>query len=177
MAISYKKNDTNTSIAFGNTYSVRLGFGTYILTRAFMKFDLSAQGLTVADVESATLNIKISAVSFNNCDVCCKSAISTDDNWGATLDASQADFEGTAAHLEDTISLTTTFTGWKSFDIDINNLDFAGTTYFKLCSSLENTTTNGGVTFASQNNGTAADRPYLQLVLKASGQVIRILCS
>jgi hypothetical protein len=63
------------------------------------------------------------------------SAQSGDANFGAAVDANQADFESTHEHVEDEI--TVSGTGWKVWDVDPDNLDFSGMAYFRLQDGAE----------------------------------------
>jgi hypothetical protein len=91
--------------------------------------------------------------------------------WSNTLDS--ADWDTTETFTGGTTSIGST--GWKSFTLDVDDIS-AMTLYVKLYGAGEGGETKQDITFASQNNATAGDRPYIELVW-ASGATLRLLAS
>jgi hypothetical protein len=90
-------------------------------------------------------------------------------NWGATLSGDAADYGSTDDNVEGSVNVNAT--GWWSWTITASSLNMAQTLYVRLRATTENVGagTNYFITFASQNNATAGDRPYLEIVEAAAG--------
>jgi len=95
------------------------------------------------------------------------------DNWGTTVNASEADFSSTDT-TQASSDITVNSTGWKSISFDTSNFTSVDTVWFRLSSTGEGVQETVTCTFASQNNATSADRPYLELTW-SSGTTIRLL--
>lgn len=85
------------------------------------------------------------------------------DNWGTTVDANQTDFDSTDTTVA-SADKTVSGTGWKSVSFPVAQFTSVDTVWFRLSSTGEGAQETVSVTFASQNNATEADRPYLELV-------------
>lgn len=92
------------------------------------------------------------------------------DPWTNTLDS--ADWETTDTYTGGTTSIGAT--GWKSFDFDVVDID-ASTIYVRLQGAGEGAQSTLNATFASQNNATAGDRPYIELVWSSGVIPLRTL--
>lgn len=93
------------------------------------------------------------------------------DNWGTVVEANETDFNSTDTIAQGITSIGST--GWKSFDIDVDDIS-AETIWFRIHGAGEGAAESKNITFASQNNATEADRPYLELVW-SSGVTRRLL--
>ncbi len=124
--------------------------------RGYMKFNITSPPFTLAEIDSVVLRLYCTAKSVNGT-VRLRSA-GAGTNWGATLVANSTDYNSTSTELEDDVSITST--GSKDFDVDKNNLNLSGYTYFRV-SYLNDGGTQSLIQFASQNNGTSANRPLL----------------
>ena len=167
------RNGTATN-AIGHS-NANAGFSdTYAITRYYQSFDTSTITASLTDITSVKFYVMVTANTGTET-YKCHSAISSDANWGATLVADLTDFTSTAAHLEDSISVGGT--GVQYFDIDKNNLDLSGTTYFRIMSNGEaNLPETKNMTIGSSSNSTVANRPYLE-VTSSDGTVQRLLAS
>lgn len=121
---------------------------------------------------------KVTAVTGGGVTVRVHLAHAADTEWtdGATavLDADAADFQSTSTHLQ-TATTAVTSTGWKSVELDASLLPIGtGTIYLRMSHTGEGNPSSASITFASQNNATAADRPYLELYEESS---VRLLAS
>lgn len=175
MAATYKSNSTNTTIVMGNNYSYHVPNAfqdTYAVTRGFLRFNGALITAALGDITSIKLKLKFTQIAFNPTNVYLRSATGTDDNWGTALTAALADYISTIAHLEDTVYIDAT--GWYEFDIDKNNLDFAGWNWFRLNTQYDYSQTNTVPAIASQNAVSAGDRPYIE-VTYSSGAVRDII--
>ena len=163
MAISWAKNDTDTTTIAGRKSTLRLLVYTHIQHKSFLKFTAAAWGLSVDDVESVRLRIRVTySVGTDNYKL--YSAKSGDSNWGVALTADATDWLTTQAHLEDTVAIGST--GYKYFDINKNNIDWAGWTWFKIMGSFPAYPAYSTITFGAQNHATVAYRPTLIITLK-----------
>jgi hypothetical protein len=90
----------------------------------------------------------------------------TTDNWGTVLEANEADFISTGTTAEGSNAISGT--GWQSFTIDVDDIS-AENIWFRLRGNAEGGHVTNTITFASQNNATAGDRPYLELVASSGG--------
>jgi len=106
---------------------------------------------------TAKLYIKITAVTGTNNYTCLYD--DGTDPWTNTLDS--ADWATTETFTGGTTSIGST--GWKSFTLDVDDIS-AMTLYTKIYGAGEGGTDKLDITFASQNNATAGDRPYIELV-------------
>lgn len=93
------------------------------------------------------------------------------DNWGASLVAADADFESTKEY-EAAADVEVTSTGWISFDLDVANMDVNGTLYVRLQDMNYGAQSTESITFASANNATAGDRPYLEITVTSDAQYV-----
>jgi hypothetical protein len=145
-----------------------LGVYTYNTRRGFLAFDLT--GLGLGGIESAQLILVCASVIGGGQTMKLRSALDPN-GFGATLDATSGDFTSTLTNDEGDLAITTT--GTKTWTVNPANLDNNGVNYFRLQCLLEAEAApfSQGATFASQNNGTAANRPKLRLTF-FSGQVI-----
>lgn len=172
MAISYAvfKAAVTMTVMYRATGPVA-GIYTYNQRRAFLPFNLLATGLSVGDIDTATLIFTVATTTGGGCLARIKSANNTN-GFGATLDASNADWSSTAQHTEGDVLVNAT--GVYSLAVAPANLDFTGTMYYRIMNSEEgaSSTYNQGFTLSST---TAAEpnRPILRLVT-FSGQVIFI---
>ena len=82
-------------------------------------------------------------------------------NWGTVVEANETDFSSTDTIRQVATSIVSK--GWKSFDIDVDDIS-AETIWVRILGAHEDSTTSQNITFASQNNATAGNRPYLELV-------------
>lgn len=113
-------------------------------------------------LSTAKLWIKVTAVTGTN-----NYTLLYDDGtnpWSNTLDS--ADWDTTETYTGGTTSISST--GWKSFTLDVGDIS-AMTLYTKLYGAGEGGTDKLDITFASQNNATSGDRPYIELVWSAGG--------
>lgn len=117
-------------------------------------------------ISSVKLWIKVTAVASGGCTVKLHWSQSAN-NWGAVLEANDADFVSTDDTYETSVSITAT--GWFSFSINPASLNMSSTLYVRLMSADEGAADIGNITFASQNNATAGDRPYLEIIEAAAG--------
>ena len=168
MAITWTAVAGTSNIA-GHIYQSKSGTDTFTTNRFLTKFLTSDITALLADITSVSLFIKVTAVAGSD-DYILTSGKSTDSNWGASIVAGEADFISTADHTEDTLTIAST--GWKEFSIDKNNLDLSGETWFKIKNTSEGETASKNITFASQGNTTAGDRPYLKIVSGAGVQTV-----
>lgn len=114
---------------------------------------------------------KVTAVS-TGCTVRVRLAHAADSNWGATLSGDVTDFESTNTHLQ-TAEVAVTTTGWKSVDLDPSLLTLGtGVLYLRMSDKNEGAQSTGSITFASQNNATAGDRPYLEIYEESSVRLL-----
>ena len=170
MAVSYTAYGTTSLEA-----SYKAGFKspnyTYTKRRIFMAFDLTGSGLTAADVVSVELIMYCNALISGGTTVTLKSATGAS-GFGATIDATAADFTSTLTNTEDNQSISAT--GYYTFTVDKNNLDYNGRCYFRMTSDDEGqpATWYTGVTFSATEAG-APYQPTLRLNL-LSGQVISV---
>lgn len=166
---TYKKNDALTYLLVGNNRSTKSGMDTYQATRCYLRFDTSTITPSVSNITAVDLTMNMESYSFNTDTVRAKSAKSTDTNWGTALTADGTDFSSTNAHNEGTADCSST--GTKTFSIDKNNLDYSGTTWFRL--SLENYEYNYYynvvIRFSSQDHATQANRPKLVITYTVAG--------
>ena len=93
------------------------------------------------------------------------------DPWTVTLDST--DWETTDTYTGGTTSVGST--GWKSFTFTTTDIDNV-TIYTRIQGAGEGNQDTLNMTFASQNNATAGDRPYIELVW-ASASTLRLLAS
>lgn len=143
---------------------------TYNTRRGFLKFDLT--GLGVGGIEAAQLLLVCATVIGGGQTIKLRSATGGA-GFGTTLDATSADFQSTLTYDEGDTAVTST--GLKTWTIDPTHIDTNGVNDFRLQCLLEQEPSpfSQGVTFASQENGTVANRPILRLTL-TSGQIIFI---
>ncbi len=94
-------------------------------------------------------------------------------NWATSLDGNETEYNSTQTITCGTTAISST--GWHSFDITPSDIDNV-TIYAVIVGIGEGTGTTHTATIASQNNATAADRPYLELVW-SDGTVKRFLAS
>lgn len=113
-------------------------------------------------VISATLYAYAYLLSGGGTTVHCQTDDGSGDNWGAAVNATQADFESTNTYSESSTACTSV--GWHSWTIDPAHVPLGGTLYVRLRSLDENTTTSKFTQFYSQNNAT--NKPYLELVIQ-----------
>ncbi len=165
------RNGTTTN-AIGHSNTTGGGSDTYVVTRYWNSFDTSTVTMVLADIATVELYVMVTAQTSTDT-YRCHSAISTDTNWGATLVADINDWTSTTAHLESNVAISST--GAKSFSIDKNNIDLAGTTYIRLMSTTEGEMPGTrNITIGSSSNATVANRPYLKFT-STTGTVIRLL--
>lgn len=89
------------------------------------------------------------------------SSVTADDNWGATVEASEADWLSTNDNYHGSVSISTT--GWKSIDVDTSVLDLSGDNWFHMRHTGEGTTDTAFGVFRTANyTGTDYD-PYLEI--------------
>jgi hypothetical protein len=169
MSISYTSVAGTTNIA-GHIYQSKAGTDTWTTNRFCTKFDTSTVIPTIDQITSVKLYLKVTAVTGTD-NYILTSGISTTSNWGVAVNATNEDFISTADTSEGTTSASST--GWKSWAIDKNNLDLAGETWFKLKGSTEYQASTINITFASQGNATAGDRPYLEITYTVAGGVVK----
>ena len=160
MALSYDKNDTNSTILIGHKYTFVKPIYTFTNTRGFLRFDLSGQPFGVGDIVSVKLKIRVtSQISTDSYQLW---SGSTGDNWGTALSADAVDWGSTRVSLEDTIAISGI--GNYEFDIDKNNFILTGFTHFIVRSTTENQQNYKTINIASQTHGTASYRPSLEIV-------------
>lgn len=157
---TYITRTATTTNSIGHSFSSGVPNDTYTNTRWYTSFDTSTITAALADITSVKLYVNVTAITGTET-YRCRTDDGTD-NWGTTVDASEADFNSTDTNLESDLSLSST--GWKSFTINKNNLDLSGTTWVRLASVNESTQEVKSLTIASQNNATASNRPYLEVV-------------
>lgn len=87
----------------------------------------------------------------------------TANNWGTTLDATQADFESTNTN-EAAATVTPVSTGWHSINLDPATVALSGTIWIRLSDIGENNQSAGGVRWTTAD-GSVAFRPYLEVKL------------
>ena len=164
MAVVYTLNAAGiNSMAAGRKGTSRFGINTFTQRRCYMKADMSSEGLSVGDVDFVKLHTHCHVVFNGTHTYLMKSADSGDANWGATLAASAADFVSTTAHAEDSLSIGST--GAKIWDMDKNNIDFSGITYFRLTSLTPGIGTNNRTQYRTENYSVASQRPFLRFTL------------
>lgn len=147
------------------------GINTFTQQRVFLPFDLSSYGLDAGRVESATLILRCASIVGGGCIVRLSSATGAS-GFGATLDATNADWNSTNTYTEDELAVTST--GTKQWSIDPTHLDYGGVTYLRLKNIDEGTsgpTWQTSATFNTTNDGTPEWRPLLRLTLR-TGQLI-----
>ena len=171
MALTYTLNPSGTStMAAARKGTFRFGVYTFTQRRGYMQFDMSGEGLSLGDVDFVKLHNYCHVVFNAGHEYFVRSADSGDANWGPTLVAANPDFVSTAAHLED--SKTISGTGAKIWDVDKNNIDFSGITYARITSKAPGNGSNNRTQYRTQNYGTASQRPFLRFTLAAGGVVI-----
>jgi len=155
MAVTYTTITTGTD-PFISSY--RVG-ATVIITRGYMRFDLSGSGEVEANISSVVLRIRVVSVAFESAVHVCRSATGVQANWGSALDATEADYTSTSANGHD--QLTISGTGFHNFSIDKTLIDWDGENWFRIA------TITGGVrsttNIASQENTTPDFRPSLRV--------------
>ena len=160
MGTTYTKDDTSTSLRAGYKMvsSGRPPFIIYTHTynRSYMKFSITDPPFTLDQIDSVVLKVRCTNIIGAGGNIRLRSDINTD-NWGADLDATAGDYNSTDTEVEDTISITST--GEHEFDVDKNNLNLNGLTYFRL--SYLSTSGISTLDFGSQDHGTSAYRPQL----------------
>jgi len=144
---------------------------TYVQRRGFLSFDLSASGLTLPMISSATLILNCTSLNGGGCTVSVHSAIDPD-GWGAALTASNADWKSTATKNEGTVDVFGT--GLISVPVDKTNISYTGVTYYRLVNFNEGEAApyNTGAIFSAREEG--LNSPVLQLTTLA-GQTEKIL--
>jgi hypothetical protein len=172
MAVTYAVNTTSTEITVGTKFTAGSPIDTYVNKRGYMKFDLSSYGLTVDGISSVLLRVYVNAVAVDDVEARLRSA-TTVDNWGSTLQANATDWNSTDAYIEDETLVLLSTTGFYEWTVDKTHLNLSGITYFRMATTDE----NGGwetMVFYSQNYGTAAYRPVLDITL-TSGRRIMVI--
>ncbi len=142
----------------------------YNSRRGFLSFDLTSEGISPGSIETAELILVCSSIVGGG-DTIRLSSATGGSGWGATLDSSQADYISTGTFDESDLAVNST--GTKTWAIDPDHIDATGVTYFRLKNLSEGQPSpfSTAANFASQDNGTAANRPILRLTL-FTGQVI-----
>ena len=153
---TYITRTATTTNSIGHSYSSGVPNDTYANSRWYTSFVTSGITIALADIDTVKLFIRVTALTGTET-YRCRTDKGTD-NWGNTVDASEADFNSTDTNSEDDLSISST--GWKSFDINKNNLDLAGTTWVRLSSVNEDAQEVKSLTFASQDNATASNILY-----------------
>jgi len=178
MAITYAVNTSLGTVRVGRSFKSTITVDTYTLYRSYFKFDLSALGLVVGDIDTVVFRVYCSfivgAISTHRL-----RSTTTVDNWGTILEASEADWASTNAYNEDenTISVLE----WYEFAVDKTHLDLSGTTYFRISDIEENGLVDSLVYYASQN--AASNRPVLRITLRTGippgveKQIVSFVCS
>ena len=92
---------------------------------------------------------------------------SAGDNWGASLNATEADFISTGPLDGETKVISTT--GWHSFTFDPTYLAIGGTTYFRFNSSEEGAASSKVLTAYTEDN--ASLQPYIEYVDDNAGKL------
>ena len=176
MPVSYSVNKTLT------TFSVRYrsagpdGAGNYTLTQqyGFIPFDLAAAGIAAGTVESAALILRCTTIVGGGQDVLLRSSVDPN-GFGATLDATNADWKSSRDDTHDLISVTST--GFHTFTVNPAVLSYSGITYFSLYPNLTGSAPfQKSSAFNAKEAGTPSNRPVLRLTL-FSGQVIFVQIS
>lgn len=170
MAVSYSVSKASTTIVV--TYRATgpvAGIYTYNQRYGFIPFDLVAAGVAAGTVESAELILRCTTVVGGGQTIWLRS--SGDPNgFGATLDATQADWQSSRDFDHDTVVVHST--GVYSFNVDPAGLIYTGLTYFSLFPLEQGGAVfNQSASFNSNDAGTPSNRPVLRLTL-FSGQVI-----
>lgn len=155
MATYATLNTTTATMQEGNRYTPATD--TYDSTRGFYRFDqsgyfLSPLGLTTNLQETVTANSGSTDYQLRS--------DNGSNNWGTgSLGANQTTLESTNTNAEElkTIGATGTYT----FSVNSANLGYGGTTWFRLASTNEGSTTSKSITTGAQEHTTAASRPQL----------------
>jgi len=166
MATYLAKGATNTYFTVGSYYTPGDPLDTYHSTRAYMRFDLSGTGLSLGDITSVKLYVYPHYQQAGGVDISTlKSAISTDSNWGTTVDATEADWLSTAAHIEDTGVDLSTNGAYVSYTIDKNNIDLSGTLWLKILDEREGTTYTTSPRYTGiYSQDSASNKPYVEII-------------
>jgi hypothetical protein len=170
MAIIWTLRNATTTNAVGHSYTTPGGVETWTATRYYNSFDTSTVTPTLSQITAVKLYIYVTSITVGE-----TYTASSDDgvyNWGGTLTADETDWYSTQTNDEGDTSITST--GWKSFTINKNNLDLADTTWVCIKSLTEGANNTKVITFASQNNATPANRPYLEITY-STGVVLKLL--
>lgn len=173
MSLAYAVQTAGTTNRCSKRGTAGVPNDTYIHRRIFMKGDLTTSGITLAQVDYVELPMVVTSIVGSGDDHSLYSSTSSESNWGATLQATQADYVSTVAagHLLQTQSVTST--GVITWTCDKTLMDFAGMNYFAIKSITAQLGDNDGAIYGSQNNATPSNRPVLRIVL-LNTQIITI---
>ena len=81
-------------------------------------------------------------------------------NWGTALTADEADYASTNTILSD--ELLVDGTGWVSFDINPNDINWAGTLWVRLSDANEGADSTLTINFNAQD--ATSNQPYLEII-------------
>lgn len=172
MSVVYSADSTAPAsvVRYRATGPDGLGNFTFNQRRAFMPFDLLSTGLSAGDVESADLIFIVQTVTGGGCPARVTSSGNAG-GFGATLDATNADWASSDDNLETEIAINAT--GTYTVPVAVANLDFSGETYYRLMNAEEGQGAmyDRGFTFSTGSAGTPSNRPILRLTLR-TGQLI-----
>jgi hypothetical protein len=171
MAITWTASTATTTNICGAKGVAGSPLNTFTERRLYFKFRPVDLDLIQSDYASAVLQVTVTAVTSTG-SYYLRSAKTADSNWGATITSDATDWTTTEAHLEDTLSIGAT--GTQQFDVDLDNIDWADTAYFRIQPDGPGLGTNNAITVGMQNHATEASRPVLILTEK-SGAVVRLL--
>lgn len=157
---TYTKDSTAVTFFSGTTFTSGSPNDTYVTRRGFMRFDTST--ISRVRTKKAALLLNVTAVSGGTQNHTIRTDAAT--GWGTTLDATQADFESTTTAAGDDVSITSN--AKYRFRIPKAQLNYSGTTWFKLKKSNESEAATKTIRVSSQNNATPANRPALEVVYK-----------
>lgn len=172
---TYSASTSATTLRSGAKFSTDGEYDTHVRTRAYMKFDLSSYGLTLAQIDSAVLRMYVKTIyqsagggTSGPHELWCGTS---GDNWGTTLQANSADFQSTAVYQEDEQTISST--GSMLWTVDKSHLNLSGITYFKirLDGTVECAENYEYVDWYSQNDGTASRRPALCITLVSGRRI------
>lgn len=133
---------------------------TYQNTRAYLKFDLSASGLLLAQINAVALKVYAGAV-YGTPSIHRLRSGSVSDNWGSVLQATEGDWASTDVNIEDEKLVDAV--AWYEFAVAKGNLNLSGLTYFRISDTSEGEADYAYVSWTSQNATAATYRPKLKI--------------
>jgi hypothetical protein len=158
MSFTYNAVAGGTTMRSGHRYVGGVPNDTYTRTRAFLKFNLSPLALTLAQIGVVTLRVYAKTV-FSGPTIHRLRFGDAGDNWGALIDATDADWLSTDVYIEEEKLVNAT--GWWEFVVDKNHLNLSGMNYFRIATLNETAVSYEYVDWYSQNS--AINKPVLRI--------------